>query len=317
MTTYSTICPFTVKRFDENPIISPYLLEDANENINGPALIRVPSWLPNPLGKYYLYFAHHEGEYIRLAYADSLQGPWKIYSQGILPITDLPWATDHVSSPDIWIDEEHKQIRLYFHSPVAPMLKSTDPNYLTHGGEVLQNTFVALAEDGLHFKVRAEPLGPSYFRVWQWEGVFYALPRLGIPLMRSPDGLLPFEAITSPLEHDSAFKNMRHTAVWVRRDSLYLFYSKIGDAPEEIMMTIIPMHGPPSTWRASPPCTVLRPERGYEGAHLPVTASQFGMTLSYENALRDPYIYVEGEKTYLLYSVVAERGIAIAELFEK
>ena len=51
-------------------------------NINGPSLIRVPDWLPNPLGKYYLYFAHHKGEYIRLAYADDLSGPWTTYEAG-------------------------------------------------------------------------------------------------------------------------------------------------------------------------------------------------------------------------------------------
>jgi hypothetical protein len=40
------------------------------DNINGPAAIRVPEWIENPLGNYYLYFAHHQGTYIRLAYAD-------------------------------------------------------------------------------------------------------------------------------------------------------------------------------------------------------------------------------------------------------
>ena len=40
-------------------------------NITGPTLIRAPSWVAKPLGKYYLYFAHHSGKYIRLAYADS------------------------------------------------------------------------------------------------------------------------------------------------------------------------------------------------------------------------------------------------------
>ncbi|NET62179.1 MAG: hypothetical protein F6K47_40550, partial [Symploca sp. SIO2E6] len=32
-------------------------------NINGPSLIRVPEWIENPLGRYYLYFAHHQGKY--------------------------------------------------------------------------------------------------------------------------------------------------------------------------------------------------------------------------------------------------------------
>lgn len=317
MLTQDGSCPFTVHRFLENPVITPYLLGDACENINGPALIRVPDWAPNPLGKYYLYFAHHEGEHIRLAYADTLQGPWKIHAGGVISFTSLSWATDHVSSPDIWIDEQNRQIRLYFHSPVAPMLKSTDPDYLSHGGEILQKTFVALSSDGLDFQVRPEALGPSYFRVWQWQGAFYAFPRLGVPLLRSADGLKPFEALPSPLEHDPIFANIRHCAVWIRDSTLLLFYSRIGDAPEEILLTQIALQGPPETWRPTAPCSVLRPAAGYEGAHLPVKSSVFGMTLCYENALRDPYIYTEDDRIYLLYSVVAERGLAIAELVEK
>jgi hypothetical protein len=44
------------------------------KNINGPSLVHVPAWIERPLGKYYLYFAHHGGKDIRLAYADILAG---------------------------------------------------------------------------------------------------------------------------------------------------------------------------------------------------------------------------------------------------
>ncbi len=36
-----------------------------HDNINGPSLIRVPSWVPSPPGAYYLYFADHKGSPIR------------------------------------------------------------------------------------------------------------------------------------------------------------------------------------------------------------------------------------------------------------
>ena len=67
---------FQVVRFETNPIIRPGMpgLEGADgANINGPSLIRVPAWADKPLGKYYLYFAHHGGKYIRLAYATALR----------------------------------------------------------------------------------------------------------------------------------------------------------------------------------------------------------------------------------------------------
>lgn len=62
-------------RCPSNPIIRPEMDRSIGGNINGPSLIRAPYWLPNRLGKYYLYFAHHRGTYIRLAYADHLAGP--------------------------------------------------------------------------------------------------------------------------------------------------------------------------------------------------------------------------------------------------
>ena len=59
-----------MRRFSKNPIIQTYMaLEDPVININGPSLIRVPDWIPNRFGKYYLYFANHRGCEIHLAYA--------------------------------------------------------------------------------------------------------------------------------------------------------------------------------------------------------------------------------------------------------
>jgi len=81
---------FQLQRFAGNPIISsrldPQLSAGQSEggyvNINGPAVIRVPAWIENRLGQYYLYFAHHKGHRIRMAYADSPTGPWTLYRPG-------------------------------------------------------------------------------------------------------------------------------------------------------------------------------------------------------------------------------------------
>ena len=65
----------TAKRLPGNPIVTPESDPSIGTNINGPSLIKVPSWVVKPLGKYYLYFADHRGTYIRLAYSNSLSGP--------------------------------------------------------------------------------------------------------------------------------------------------------------------------------------------------------------------------------------------------
>ena len=73
-----------VTRLLDKPIIGPDLHPSIGVNIQGPSLIKVPEWIENPLGKYYLYFADHKGLYIRLAYADELAGHWNNYQPGML-----------------------------------------------------------------------------------------------------------------------------------------------------------------------------------------------------------------------------------------
>src|ERR1051325_7169415 len=103
-----------VRRLEGNPIVTPATDASIGTNINGPSLIRVPAWIERPLGRYYLYFADHRGKYIRLAYADRLKGPWKVHVPGTLKLGES-FFTDHIASPEAIVDNEHKQIRLYYH----------------------------------------------------------------------------------------------------------------------------------------------------------------------------------------------------------
>ena len=74
-------------RFSENPLVTVSGSTSVGDNVNGPSIIRVPPWVKKPLGRYYMYFAHHKGKYIRLAYADSVRGPWKVYEPGVLNVS--------------------------------------------------------------------------------------------------------------------------------------------------------------------------------------------------------------------------------------
>jgi len=56
-------------------------------NINGPSCIRVPDWVApedraHPDAQYYLYFANHSGESIRMAWAVEIEGPWHLFNMG-------------------------------------------------------------------------------------------------------------------------------------------------------------------------------------------------------------------------------------------
>ena len=60
----------------------------------GPSVVRVPDWVEAPLGLYYLYFADHEGDRIRLAYADTLAGPWALHAPGALQLAGSHFAVE-------------------------------------------------------------------------------------------------------------------------------------------------------------------------------------------------------------------------------
>ncbi|MGE0131000.1 MAG: hypothetical protein AB7U82_23225 [Blastocatellales bacterium] len=284
-------------RFKQNPIIQPQLGSIGN-NINGPSLIRVPKWLPKPLGRYYLYFADHNGKYIRLAYADKLEGPWSIYEPGALKL-DETICNGHIASPDVHVDEAKRELRMYFHGPVKAVNR--------------QVTLVAASRDGIRFTTSKEILGDSYFRVFRWNGYYYAMARLGV-LYRSRDGLTNFERGGNPFEGGSRRSMVRHVALKLDGDVLSVFYSSIGDSPESILMSRIDLKKDWKDWTASEPAPILKPEMSYEGADLPDAPSKEGAARGRVRQLRDPAIFREGGKSYLLYSVAGENGIAIAKI---
>lgn len=285
-----------LKRFETNPIITPHMDERMGDNINGPSLIRVPDWLPNPLGKYYLYFAHHKGEYIRMAYADQLEGPWKIHSPGVLALEDTPFPR-HIASPDVLVLEEQKELRMYYHGCCFPEPPS-------------QRTCLALSSDGLTFKSNQDFLGSSYFRAFYWEGFWYTLEMPGL-LRRSPNGIEQFEA-----GHSILPQNARHSALQIKGNTLYIFYSLKQTTPEHIVYSTVDLSVNWTEWKATEPQSLIKPELDYEGVHEPLVASEGGYSPEPVHQLRDPGIFEEDGKTYLLYSVAGERGIAIAEIQE-
>jgi len=287
-----------VRRFEHNPIITQDMHGSLGDNINGPSLIRVPAWLPNPLGRYYLYFAHHQGKFIRLAYADDLRGSWRLHVPGTLRLEQTPCG-GHIASPDVHVDDEAKRIRMYYHGP-----HSRDGQY------VGQRTFLATSSDGLQFESDTTALGDPYFRVFKYRGAFYAVSVAG-KLHRSDSGREAFEAKLPRLD-----ASCRHCATLVRGDTLHLFYSRWGDQPEHLYHATVPLDGDWKTWRIESRVSLLHAERDWEGADEPVRVSVGGSVHTRVHELRDPCVYVEGDRAYLLYSAGGEQSIAIGELID-
>jgi len=109
-------------------------------------------------------------------------------------------------------------------------------------------------------------------------------------------------------------KNMRHGALLKRDTRLYVFWTQVGDAPERILVSTIDLNKDWSDWSPSEPVEVLRPERAWEGADAQEEPSTRSVAYGKVKQLRDPAIFVEGDRSYLLYAVAGESGIAIAKL---
>lgn len=292
-------------RLPQNPLIRPDLSPTLSNNINGPSLIRVPAWVPHPLGRYYLYFAHHEGQFIRLAYADSLSGPWKIHEGGVLQAQDTAFAgtRTHIASPDVHIDDANQRIILYFHGAWKGTKDAGMP----------QRTQSATSADGLTFHVQPAISDDTYLRVFTYQNTFYALARLGI-VMRSPDPLGQFEKGPSVFADGPYKDRVRHVALLRRGNRLHVFFSAIGDAPERILLSTVDLSPGWKQWRASTPVEVLASEKPYECPALPVKPSVAGLATTPVHELRDPAIFEEAGKVYLLYTVCGEQGIAAADV---
>jgi hypothetical protein len=316
-------------RFSENPLITVKTSPSLGDNINGPAVIRVPAWVKRPLGHYYMYFAHHIGQFIRMAYADSLHGPWKIYEPGVLNVADtaffrpqpdpiqIPGIYTHVASPEIYVDQNRKSIVMLFHGMWTegqkwPSNPADARNWEKEHGYG-QFTQAAESSDGIHFKVLPPITRDFYLRVFTHGGEFYSMARLG-HLLRARSPLASFEAGPDPFRDGSYAGRVRHVAVLPRGDTLEVFFSAMRDAPERILHTAIHLEGDWSQWKTSGYDEVLTPQAAYECPDLPVTPSEVGEIQGPAKQLRDPAVYVEGGKIYLFYSICGEQGIAGAEV---
>ena len=316
-----------VTRLLDRPIIRPDLHPSIGKNIQGPSLIRVPEWVPAPLGKYYLYFADHKGSHIRLAYADELVASWRIHEPGALQLSRSHFLT---APPEVTTDEKKSLEKRYAASGIklshdflqeitTPHIASPDVHVVDgsagersirmyyHGLERAgyQVTRVAESADGIHFKAHPEVLGRTYFRAFPLRGMTYAMAMPG-QFYRSADGLENFEK--GPLLFN---RDMRHAAMLLRGEILFVFWTRVGDTPERILLNTIDVSGDWMDWRETDAVEVLRPEHPWEGAHAPLVPSVRSTAYGQVNQLRDPAIFIEDGEIYLLYAVAGESGIAI------
>ena len=317
-------------RLPQNPLITVNTSSTLGGNVNGPAVIRVPDWVERPLGRYYMYFANHMGTFIRLAYADSPAGPWRLHAPGVLDVKDTAFFRPqpdpeaaladfytHVASPEIMVDPAQKRIVMWVHGwwtngeRWPPQL--ADARTWARQKGYGQFTQAAVSSDGLRFTPRPAITKTSYLRVFQHDGNFYGMSRIG-QLSRARDPLASFETGPNPFAGTTYANRIRHVALLQRGPLLHVFFTAIGDAPERILMSSIDLAGDWTTWRATVPVAVLQPETNYECAQLPVAPSEAGDVEVPVRQLRDPFVFEDRNRLLLFYAGCGEQTINAAEL---
>jgi len=278
-------------------VISKDMLKTEADNINGPSVITVPDWVENPLGKYYIYFAHHQGTYIKLAYSDDLLH-WTVSNKKPLTLTQTG-CDHHIASPHVVVDDEIEQIHMFFHGDY----------------DHKQYTARAVSDDGLVFNSEKVPLGlndksmPFYFKSCE-----FGVDRLGISTIKNGEALLcrGFENdFVGANEIGTLLPSVRHCDLFVKDETLYIFYSKIGDSPEHIRVCEMDVE----TFETKADYELLRPTQDYEGSKANLQPSKRGRTFQMENQVRDPEIFQrEDGRLYMFYCGGGEENICLAQL---
>jgi len=295
--------------------------------------------------------AHHAGDYIRMAWAADLVGPWTLYQTGAevtigdrgvldngLMAIDVGMGVvigeNHLASPDVHIDNETEEIILYFHSGSSTFF---------NGNEIdSQHSWVSTSDDGLEFldNIRPVRLGSSYLRVFSHGGELYSLDNSGFPRRaldpenpweptedyfsgstisllweRHPDRVL--QDPISELGIERSVLRVRHTAVRVVGDELQVFYTERGGNPERVLYSTIDLGVSDwEDWQLTYPGEVLlEATPGWEGGQFLPSPSELGAAPEDVNQLRDPAVFEDTDGAfYLIYSGRGEDALGIAQL---
>jgi len=342
--------PWQVERVGQFPLIEEVGEEQGYININGPSVIRVPDWVDNPFGKYYLYFAHHKGGYIRMAYADEITGPWQVYHPGVLPLAEsgFPVALDTEVSAwqalvDIFTSFSPYVVRDYlmlvYNATVTDPAQrqargiSAAANKAAHiaSPEVLideenqrllmffhgyderggQSSGLAASSDGMNFVALDQRILSTYLRGFEYRGQHYLLGMPGV-LFRGDSNTGPWQPRSKLLFQP----DMRHAGLWLEGSTLYVFWSMVGYAPERLLLSTVDLSaGDWDDWVATAPVDVLLPELAWEGGELEAMPSLRGELDVPAKELRDPYVFRDEDKQlYLFYVGGGEKAIGVARL---
>jgi hypothetical protein len=204
--------------------------------------------------------------------------------------------TPHIASPELVVDHDNQRILMFYHG---------------QRDTLSQITGIASSGDGISFTNTGKTVAGVYMRHFEYRNKQYLLGSPGI-LFRSDSLLGPYQ----PRDRSLFEPNIRHAALLLEEDSLMVAWSRVGEAPEKILLSQIDLSPADwDRWRATEGVELLRPELSWEGVDMEPLPSLRGELVMVANELRDPYLFKDQDGSkYLLYVGAGEQAIGIASL---
>jgi hypothetical protein len=263
---------------------------------------------------YRLYFGFHSGDELHVALAESIEGPWQVQKDPVIRLEDIKGARGHIASPDVTL-HKNGTYELFLHAP-------------RRSGR--QVTFLADSRNGLKFRPKFS-IGrrmPSYARAFEVDGQAFAMTKGGDIFKKSFLGTWssvgnPFTGGARGRSSHNYVGAVRHVGILRLADELYVFFTKIGDSPERVLgaCLVLEKKGPKSVFRVSDTHEIFSPLEKWEGAKLEVIPSSKGASVHQENALRDPFPFIDRDSgiVHFFYvgggeSCLAKTSIPVDEL---
>jgi len=281
-------------------------------NFSGATVFINPGFLEsNIYGKYIMFFAHHSGMFLRVATSDNPFSDWTFPDLEILRIGEFEEFHDHIASPEVFVEIGSKTLNLFFHSRVP--------------GSREQQTFLAKSKDGVKFEITPmESFLPFYFRLVTHRGSIFGMTKGGNLFSHFGDNLsngwkyvdnVDFPGLGfKELNYFNDVGNIRHAHMISYKGNLLIFYTRIGDSPEQIYVRSITVGIESNLMRISEQMEVMRPRLPFECQLALPVESQPGSSENFELAIRDPFVFIEEDFKLLFYSYGGESGIGVCTI---
>jgi|SaaInlStandDraft_1057018.scaffolds.fasta_scaffold05641_4 hypothetical protein len=206
--------------------------EEGHMSIAGPAILRVPKWVYNFLGKYYLCFSHHRANFIRLAHADMPLECGSIYDPGAYGLAES--GLFHLDAAVLPVKDGLKKIWQNFSIYIAnigDVIDKANQRFVMfyHGqrDKLSQVVGIASAVDGVAFGDLTQQIVGAYTHRCAHKYDHYLLGSPGI-LFHSNRKLMAYY----PRDYSFFESNFWHFTLAVRTNNPTMIWSWGGDYHE-------------------------------------------------------------------------------------